>query len=126
MKKGIVFFLGVLTGVVIIVIAAIVLSRFGDNLGITYYDEPGEVLSFRTVKVCQSYQPGAALVSESGYASFEDQMYLLVTKDKKAFYDGETVKVPTGQMFRVVGVYSYQMSEGRTHTVPAITIMGRE
>lgn len=101
------------------------LSGLGNNTGITYYDEPGEELSISTVKVCQSHQPGVALVSESGHASYEDQMYLLVTKDKKAFYDGETVKAPSGQVFRIVGVYSYQMSEGLMHTVPAITIMDR-
>ena len=126
MKKGLAYFLGILTGIAFTLLVVFILAKIGNNRGITYYDQPGDSLPIRTVTVCQSHPNGSALVSESGYARYEDQLYLLVTEDKKAFYDGETVKAPTGMVFRVVGVYSYTMSDGLSHTVPVIALMSRK
>ena len=126
MKRGLIFFLGILTGIVITVIISLLLTN-GNKAGVTYYDEPGAPLSIRTVKVFQCYRSGEALVSESGRGRISDQLYLLVSKDKsKAYYDGEIIKAPVGTDFRIVGVYSYETMSGTHSTIPAIAIVNRK
>ncbi len=125
MKKGVVYFLGIITGSVLTILISILLTGRGINKGISYYDEPGETVLFRSVTVFQALVPGTALVKETGYSSAKDQIYLLQLKDKRALYDGETVKAPIGTVFRVVGVYSYVSREGIERTVPVIIIMDR-
>ena len=126
MKKGVVYVLGIITGVVLTILFSLLLADGGRNRGVSYYDEPGETLSFRSVTAFQALSPGEALVRETGYSGINDQIYLLQVKEKRAFYDGETIKAPTGTIFRVIGVYSYETNGGMHRTVPVITTMDRK
>lgn len=101
MKKGLIYILGIITGVLLTIFISGFIAGYQGKSGVSYYDEPGEVLSFRSVTAFQALSQGTALVRETGYSSVDDQIYLLQVKDKKAFYDGETVKAPTGTVFRV-------------------------
>lgn len=126
MKKGVAYFLGILTGIVLTIVVSLFLANRGGNVGVTYYDEPGDALSFRSVTAFQALSKGYALVRETGHTNFDDQIYLLQLKEDRSLYDGETVKAPTGTVFRVVGVYSYETNGGMGRTVPVITIMDRK
>lgn len=126
MKKGLAYFLGILTGIALTLLVVFLLARWNDTIGVSYYDEPGDVLSFRSVTAFQALSPGTALVKESGHTDFDDQIYLLQLKENRALYDGEIVKAPTGTNFRIVGVYSYETNGGIGRTVPVITIINRK
>lgn len=126
MKKGVAYFLGIVTGIILTIIASMLLANKSGKNGIMYFENPEDALSFRSVTVFQALSPGTALARESGHSAFDDQIYLLQLNDKKALYDGETVKAPAGTVFRTIGVYSYETNGGMKRTVPVITIMDRQ
>ena len=120
-----IYVLGIVTGVVLTIVASLFIAQRGGYAGVSYYDEPGETLFFRSVTAFQALSPGVALVRETGHTDVGDQIYLLQMDEKRALYDGESVKAPTGTVFRVVGVYSYETNGGLSRTVPVIMIMDR-
>lgn len=126
MKKGIVYILGIITGVILTFVISFFFAGKGESKGVSYYDEPGEILSFRSVTTFQALSLGSALVRQTGHTNFNDQIYLLQLKEERALYDGETIKAPAGSVFRVIGVYSYETNGGMGRTVPVIAIMDRK
>ncbi|MBR1578103.1 MAG: hypothetical protein IJ653_05935 [Bacteroidales bacterium] len=125
MKKGLVYVLGIATGIILTFVVSSIIVQIRGHSGVSYYEEPADVLYFRSVTVFQALPQGNALVKETGHTDIDDQIYLLQLDKKTAFYDGESVKAPLGTVFRVIGVYSYETGGGIGRTVPVITIMER-
>ena len=127
MRKGPVFILGLITGAVITIILAFLLTYSFSSLKVSYYDEPGEALLSRSMIVFQASPNGRnALVSKSGNGRTEDQVYFFIQpKRNNTLYDGQEIKAPSGSAFRIVGTYSYETSLGPS-TVPAIMLMDRK
>ena len=125
MKKGWIFFSGILIGIVLTIVLSLIITNGKGS--ISFYGEPGETLTMRTVTVFQAAPNGkTALVSFSGKGGPSDQIfYYYQTGKASPLYDGQIIKAPVGTVFRVVGVHSYNTNYG-VSTVPVITIMDRK
>ena len=92
--------------------------------GLHLLDEPGEIIKEESVKVFQVLAEDAALAhGKNEYGDYYGTIYLIVNNEGKYYYDDEMVKVPTGKVFRQIGVYQYPTRQDIVKTVPVIMIM---
>lgn len=124
MKKGLVFILGIITGVILTFAVSLFLASRSSKSGVTFYDAPDSPMSFRSVEVFQALNPGSGLCHPVGITN-NDDILLLWTNENVAFYDGQKVSVEAGKCFRPIGVYRYTTGGGMVRTVPVIAIMSR-
>ena len=93
--------------------------------GITWFEEPGDVVEVKSFKAFQVLAKDAALVQgESKYSGvYTGIVYLLINKEGKLYYDDEIVNVPKGSIVRQMGIYQYPTKDNMIKTVPIIRIM---
>ena len=134
MKKWLIFGGGVLTGVVLTFVFAIIFSasRSGGSNGTTWFEKPGDVIDVKAFQVFQVLGENAALVhgqthedENLDFEIFTGAVYLLTNEDGKYYYDDEVVRVPEGKVARQVGIYQYQTNSDFGKTVPIIQIMNK-
>lgn len=142
MKKWMIFVGGVVTGIVVTLLFAVLYTSSQADSSETlpeeeteqtedndfkFFDEPGEVINEPSVKVFQVLAKDAALVN--GYNKEIDEylgmVYLLVNKDNQYYYDDQIVKAPKGKVFRQVGIYRYPTKNDNVKTVPVILLMNK-
>ena len=123
MKKGLVFILGIITGVLLTFAVSLIIASKSSTSGITFFDAPDSPMPFRSVEVFQALNPGG-LCHPMGIAQ-NDDILLLWTNENVVLYDGQRVTVESGKCFRPVGVYRYTTGGGMVRTVPVIAIMSR-
>lgn len=124
MKKGVVFILGLVAGVIltIVVLSAIVFfkSKVDNDRDITLFEAPGDVITDKDLRVFQVVAEDAALATEKDTFS---NLVVLIVGNEGTFYDDQTIKVPKGMHFRQVGLYRYLTREGMIKTVPVVQLM---
>lgn len=147
MKKWVVYVLGVLTGFVLAIIVGFVVNSSqskepNSNVigtettttteeeaddGVKMFDEPGEIINEKSLKVFQVIAENAALVrgKEKGYDIYTGPIYLLINHDGKYYYDDEKVNISQGKVLRQVGIYQYETRNEFLKTVPIIMIMNK-
>lgn len=124
MKKIWVFILGIITGIVLTILFAIVsyVSSTGNTSGLNMFEEPGECLINRSsLKIFQVLEPTAALAMIKD--DFSSGAYLLVNNEGKSYYDDQVIKLPTGKCFKQIGTYQYPTKDDRIKTVPVVQIL---
>jgi hypothetical protein len=132
MRKIWVYLLGVLSGVILtfvsLVLIGMVIEANGSNRinDLTFFEQPGEVMSDTGYEVFQVLGNGAALAR--GKEDERSTLYLGLTvllwnEDGYPYYDDQIINLPEGKCFRQVGIYKYQTRQGLEKTVPAVTIM---
>lgn len=136
MKKIWVYLLGVLTGIVvsIIVLAIIGVAINAKNdpgtkmsNGMSFFEEPGDVVEPSSVKVLQALGDGAALAHCKGqepYDWYGDPIVLLYNEDGMPYYDDQIVNASNGKCFRQVGIYRYSSRMG-DKTVPIVMLLDK-
>lgn len=136
MKKIWVYLLGVLSGIVVTVLFLVVVAAVmnakndpGKNRtnGMTFFEEPGDVVESSSVKVFQALGDGAALAECKGDGSmiFMGPNVLLYNEDGMPYYDEQIVKATGGKCFRQVGIYRYPARNGTDRTVPIVMLLDR-
>lgn len=130
MKKGLVFFLGMLTGCMLTIAALLYVAKVynvGNNSGLTIYEQPAGTINSYSFRVLQVLPNGNALAySESEL--FKDVIHtgpvvLLLADESSHYYDDQILKVPKGMSARQVGTYQYEINDGMHKTVPVVRIM---
>ena len=130
MKKGVVFFLGAVTGIVLTFVFFIVLGLAVNGIshssnGVDYFDEVGKVMPVQEYKVMQVLPDGNALATELSnkeYDWYHGPVVLLVGGEGAHYYDEQVVKRINGKYFRQVGTFRYTAKNGSTKTVPAVAL----
>ena len=116
-KKYLVFGGGVITGIVLSILFAVIVDTLKDNK--TWFDTPGDVINEKAFHVFQVVDDKSALVI--GQHDFTGAVYLLTNDERKYYYDEEIVVVPEGMKARQVGLFSYRTKLLDIHkTVPII------
>ena len=121
MKRGLVFFLGVIAGVCIAfgglaIIASVVMNdkNLAENNQISWYDEPYETITFHNgVSVFQMLEDEYGLSSPEDY---RDGVDVYLVRGEK-IYDGKHI---TTNKYYIKGVYSYKSKDKRVRNVPVI------
>ena len=121
MKKGLVFILGIITGIIITFAIAIIFASSNtdsensvQNSPISWYEEPYETITFHNgVDVFQMLQDDYGLSNPSNYEDGSD--VYLVRGDK--IYDGKHIDKNS---FVIKGVYRYKTRSNIVKNVPVI------
>ena len=121
MKKGLVFLLGVIVGIIITIVGAYIYSTSTTdsensvrNNPITWYDEPYETITFHNgVDVFQMLQDDYGLSRPQNYQDGFD-IYLI---HGEQIYDGKHI---SNNKFYIKGVYTYKDIQDRVRNVPVI------
>ncbi|MDE5572049.1 MAG: hypothetical protein K2M96_06630 [Prevotella sp.] len=126
MKKWLIFIGGVVTGMVLTFVFALIFYLSHSDLSgrTTWFEKPGDVIDIETFEVFQVLSEDAALVYGESY-EYSRTIYLLTNDEGKYYYDDEVVKVPDGKVVRQIGLYQYQTKSEFNKTVPIIQIMNK-
>ena len=91
--------------------------------GATFFDEPGEVMEYKSYEIFQTLGDGIGLArAESEYGNFFGPI-VLVCLENEVVYDKVVVKNKDGKKFRMIGTYKYQSKDENWHTVPIISLI---
>lgn len=130
MKKILIFFLGLLTGVILTIVVSVLItisnsgnleSDMRDQL-IDFLDEPGMVMPVQSYKVFQTLDPNHALAHEQKRYGYSGNVVMVYKSGGDSFYDGMTLGAPQDYVFRQIGTYQYKTADNRTHTVPVVAV----
>ena len=136
MKKIWVFLLGVLTGIIITCVTLAIIGQKINNgdgpstrktSGMTFFEQPGDIIETSNVKVFQALGNGAALAKcrgDGGYIYIGPNV-LLYNEEGRPYYDDQVIDAPKGKCFRQVGIYRYSANSGVGKTVPIVMIMDK-
>ena len=103
MKRIWVFILGIVTGIILTILFAVIMSSAstGRNSGLNMFEQPGDCLvSKSSLKVFQVLEPTAALAMIKD--DFSSGAYLLVNQEGKTYYDDQVIKLPAGKGFKQI------------------------
>lgn len=117
MKKIWVYLLGILTGIALTFIAAVIINA-SNSYGMKFFDEPGEVFYSGDLTVFQALG-NSGLAHEGGYNSVTVLVY---NPDGEPYYDGQIVSPGYEECFRHVGIYRYKSKDDNYRTVPIVAI----
>lgn len=130
MKKIWVYLLGILSGVVLTILVSLFINR-SRNSDITYFDEPGEILTAENfgenkpvmnLKVFQALGDGFALAMGDEWYS-RDLIVLLCNSEEKPYHDNQNVIASQGECFRQIGIYKYKSKDKMNRTVPVVMLL---
>lgn len=132
MKQNWIYFgIGIIVGVILTFAVAFVISRSNSDgnmpSGVTLFEQPGEFLPDRSVKVLQAVDDHAALVNAKDDPYDDDTfyfgaLYLLVNDEGRYYSDEDIIKAPQGKAFRKIGIYKYMSQGAGAKTVSVIRI----
>ena len=103
MKKIWFFILGIVTGIILTILFAVIVSSSsnGGRSGLNMFEQPGDCLINKSsLKVFQVLEPTAALAMIKD--DFSSGVYLLVNQDGKTYYDDQVIKLPSGKCFNQI------------------------
>lgn len=124
MKKTWVFILGIITGIILTILFAVIVSSSsnGGMPGLTMFEQPGDCLIKKSsLEVFQVLTTDSALTKIKG--DYTSAVYLLVNDEGKTYYDDQVIKLPSGKCFRQIGTYQYNTKSDFRKTVPVVVIM---
>ncbi len=140
MSKGLSFFLGILTGILLtfglFAVRAYIVQQGGESVveiekqaklpeGVTMLDTPVPFTEAKNFEIMQVIFDDAALAQSekktqyTGSIYYSDPVVLIVTDQKNTFYDDQIVKCPKDSKVMQVGTYNYKTQMG-WKTVPII------
>ena len=150
MKKGLVFFLGMVAGALVAVAAISYLGNFNNNNtaeqtnkvkryadpGISLFEELGEKMDYRSFKVLQVLPNGSALmyaIKKSKPDEFDfiaAPIVLMFPEEGMSYYDELVIKLPSDKYVRQAGTYRYDTKnflDQQTYvkTVPIVKVVSK-
>ena len=141
MKKKWVFTWGIVTGIVVTFLVLFIIAKTNKEKNVRFFDKPGEVIEYSSVKVFQALGDGFALANCEGVNTEEilnmstsgthvvrtnfifETTVLLYNEEGTPYYDDQIVKASKDQCFKQVGIYHYPTKNGDRKTVPIVMLM---
>lgn len=122
MKKWVVFCLGIITGIVItILFALLTVNIFNPENGIKWFEKAGDTINETSFRVLQVIGNNKALVQNNS----SSPVYLLTNEEGKYYYDDEHITVPSDKEVKQIGIFKYNSKADIEKTVPVIMIMDK-
>ena len=150
MKKGLVFFLGMLVGALLLFgifsflgyfnIASVTIEdpqpKQFTMPGLTLFEEPGDVMDLRSFKVREVMSNGATHMegikkSKPGEFDFiAGTRVLFLPEEGVLYYDDQVILVPADKCVQIIGTYRYEetgvFGAGTyTKTIPVVKIVNK-
>lgn len=132
-SKGIVYFLGILTGIALAIAAVFVINKTNSSSDeLTMFKERGKMMDAESYMIIQTHDNNHALAVDSDMlaistiinipSSINTAVYI-IGNGKSSFYDGLEIKSSEKIKFYQVGTYRYKTKEEEWKTVPAVMLM---
>lgn len=124
-KKILIFSAGVVAGVVLMILIALVASKGNvSDDGITIFETEGNCVSSNSFEIFQVLDSGDALAREfeHGMSVATGVTVLFLNDGNKSYYDDQVIKVPSGKCAKQIGVFKYSTRAGLERTVPIVEI----
>ena len=137
MKRVFVFLLGMIAGALLFAGISYMIvyrpwldsdSEIMDNYipGLTMFEEPGDVLPYKSFEVLQVLYNGNALMHASEFTNetrFINCPIVYVFSPKTGgYYDEQVIRLPKDKDLRIVGTYHYNTKSGDSKTVPVVAL----
>lgn len=139
MKKGLVFFLGMVVGAIltIVILFFISIAKMNgvsvdsnyDDPGISMFSEAGPTMPLKSFRIFQVLPNGSALANSSEKSkvkyNFEygEPVVLLLPQENNSFYDDQIITVPASKTVHQVGTYRYETKSEFVKTVPIVSFL---
>ena len=78
---------------------------FSYDNGMSFFDEPGEVMSDKSYQVSRVVSDGAALARGKNKYGYYHGLEVLLWDEEANYYDDQIVKAPNGKCFKQIGIY---------------------
>lgn len=102
-----------------------------DNDGIELFDKPRQEIKAEEFKIIQVLPNGNALAQYDKISLFDDStigygtVVMLLSSKEVPFYDDQKIKLQEGELFRQIGTYRYQTTQGDEKTVPIVGVFDK-
>ncbi len=124
MNRGLVFFLGIITGVLLTIAATFIINKSSSASDITMFNERGKMMDATSYTIIQTIDNNHGL-AVGDFLDLLNPVLVLGNKDSH-FYDGMEVKAGSNSRFYQVGTYRYMTKDEIWKTVPVVALMRRE
>lgn len=125
MKKGLIFILGILTGIVLTFGIIFATSKNSRIPGLEFLNEPGEIFKGTELRVMDVVSLDSAISFTSRPATENPVLYIKRRNDKTPLYDDLVIKVPAGKCLRIVGTYNYETQMNEYVTIPVVMMFDK-
>lgn len=128
-KKSVFIFIGgLMTGIVLTVIVLFAIARAQINRDLILFEQPQETIEAESLIVRQVLQDGSALATAEDFDRYSIWGMTVMIKAKKgtAYYDEQTISIPSGKCLKQIGTYRYTTSRGMEKTVPVVEIFDKQ
>ena len=130
MSKGVAYFLGILTGIVLTIGASIIIAKSQgedpSSNGISMFEKRGQAMTEVSFKIFQTLDDKHALasgVSNEEYGWYMGITVMIIGNENDHFYDDQIIKKTSGKKFYQVGTYKYQTKSEDFKTVPIVALL---
>ena len=130
MSKGVAYFLGILTGIVLTIGASIIIAKSQgedpSSNGISMFEKRGQAMTEGSFKIFQTLDDKHALasgVSNEEYGGYMGITVMIIGNENDHFYDDQIIKKTSGKKFYQVGTYKYQTKSEDFKTVPIVALL---
>ena len=130
MSKGVAYFLGILTGIVLNIGASIIIAKSQgedpSSNGISMFEKRGQAMTEGSFKIFQTLDDKHALasgVSNEEYGWYMGITVMIIGNENDHFYDDQIIKKTSGKKFYQVGTYKYQTKSEDFKTVPIVALL---
>ena len=130
MSKGVAYFLGILTGIVLTIGASIIIAKSQgedpSSNGISMFEKRGQAMTEGSFKIFQTLDDKHALasgVSNEEYGWYMGITVMIIGNENDHFYDDQIIKKTSGKKFYQVGTYKYQTKSEDFKTVPMVALL---
>ena len=130
MSKGVAYFLGILTGIVLTIGASIIIAKSQgedpSSNGISMFEKRGQAMTEGSFKIFQTLDDKHALasgVSNEEYGWYMGITVMIIGNENDHIYDDQIIKKTSGKKFYQVGTYKYQTKSEDFKTVPIVALL---
>ena len=132
MKKGLIFFLGLITGCVLTIAAMLYVANVynsDEKSGLELYEKTVGVIDSNSFTVLQVLSNGNALANSESTIykdlSHTGPIVLLLADENSHYYDEQIVRLPKGKRACQVGIFDYKTNGMGHKTVPAVRFLDK-
>lgn len=126
------YVVGIVTGIICTCLFAFYVGSRDKKLdnGIELFDKPRQEIKAKEFNIIQVLPNGNAL-AQYNKLSLDDStisygtVVMFLSSKEGSFYDDQKIKLQKGKLFRQIGTYRYQTTQGDEKTVPIVGVFDK-
>jgi hypothetical protein len=131
-QKIISYVAGIVTGIICTCLFAFYVGSRDKGLdnGIELFDKPRQEIKAKEFDIMQVLPNGNALAQYNKFTLDDSTIsigtvVMFLSSKEGSFYDDQKIKLQKGKLFRQIGTYRYQTTQGIEKTVPIVGVFDK-